>query len=123
MSFYKCGAFFCNKKAAKDFEEKFHGLFDYRVQTADPDRLSYGININGVNKGSAVDEVIKKFNIDKDDTYCFCDGINDVEFVKACKYSYVMKSGDEELKKIAFGIADDVIEDGVYHKLVELGLI
>ena len=89
-----------------------YGIVDYRVQTADPESLSYDINIFGVNKGSAVNVLIDKLGIKKEDTYCFCDGSNDLELVKACINSYVMKNGVDELKRIAFGIADDVIEDG-----------
>lgn len=122
-TFYKCVAHFDNFETAKRFEEEFKGVVDYRAQSADPECLSYDINIIGINKGNAVGEVIKKLGISKDNTYCFCDGTNDIELVKACGNSYVVKNGDESLKKIATGIADDVINDGVYHKLVELGLI
>lgn len=123
VNFYKCCAFFDNHESAQKFEEKFKGLLDYRAQTADPTRLSYDINVIGINKGHGVKEVIKKLNINKEDTYCFCDGTNDLELVEACKNSYVLSNGDEILKKIAYGIAGDVINDGVYHKLVELELI
>lgn len=122
-TFYKCCAFFDNLESAKQFEKEFDGVFDYRAQTADPDRLSYDINILGTSKGNAVNEVISKLNIDKENTYCFCDGTNDIELVKAVKNSYVVSNGDEGLKKIAYGVIGDAIEDGVYHKLVELGLI
>ena len=122
-TFYKCVTHFDNYDMTKRFEEQFKGSVDYRAQTADPECLSYDINIVGINKGNAVDEVIKKLGIDKENTYCFCDGSNDLELVKACGNSYVVKNGDDDLKKIATGIADDVLNDGVYKKLVELGLI
>lgn len=123
VSFYKCCLSFTNLETAMDFEKEFKGIVDYRAQTADPSGLSYDINMLGVNKGSAVDIVINTLGIEKEDTYCFCDGSNDIELVNACKNSYVVKNGDDNLKKIAYGIADDVINDGVYYKLVELGLI
>lgn len=123
VGFYKCSAFFEEHESASKFENKFKGILDYRAQTADPAGLSYDINIIGVNKGSAVKEVIKQLNIQTEDTYCFCDGTNDLELVEACKNSYVVSNGDDGLKKIAYGIAGDVIDDGVYHKLVELNLI
>lgn len=121
--FYKCCLTFTDKETAMDFEKEFKGIVDYRAQTADPSGLSYDINMLGVDKGSAVDVVIDKLGINIEDTYCFCDGSNDIELVEACKNSYVVKNGDEDLKKIAYGLADDVINDGVYYKLVELGLI
>lgn len=123
LAFYKCVAHFDDRISAKRFEEKFKGIVDYRAQTADPECLSYDVNIIGVNKGKAVTEVLNKLEIDKMNAYCFCDGSNDIELAKACGHSYVVKNGDENLKKVATGIADDVINDGVYHKLVELGLI
>ena len=123
VTFYKCCAFFEDRDSAIQFEKEFDGIVDYRAQTADPESLSYDINIFGVNKGSAVNVLIDKLGIKKEDTYCFCDGSNDLELVKACINSYVMKNGVDELKRIAFGIADDVIEDGAYKKLVELDMI
>lgn len=122
-TFYKACVYFENKEKAKDFENEFKGILDYRAQTADPESLAYDVNDIGVNKGSAVDAVLEILGFDKENTYCFCDGTNDIELVKACKNSFVMENGDERLKKIAYGLAKDVLEDGFYYKLVELGLI
>lgn len=123
LVFYKCVAEFKNKETCNRFEDRFKGRLDMRSQTADPSGLAYDINIPGVNKGSAVNAIIDKLSIDINDTYCFCDGTNDIELAKACKYSYVMENGADELKQYAYEIVPSAVDDGVYKKLVEIGLI
>lgn len=119
----KCVVCFKDYNACKRFEERFKDRLDYRVQTADPSGLSYDVNLIGSNKGSAVDIILNTFGFDREDTYCFCDGINDIEMAKACKYSFAMKNGEKALKEITYGIADSAKDDGFYKKLVERGLI
>ena len=121
--FYKCCVFLNNISLRNDFEKKIGPIADARAQTADPEALAYDINEIGINKGFAVNKVIEMLNIDKNNTYCFCDGINDLELIKACKYSYAMENGDDKVKNIAFGQTYSAIKDGVYRKLVEIGLI
>lgn len=122
-TYNKCVVSFNDFKTCKRFEERFKDRLDYRVQTADPTGLSYDINLIGSNKGNAVEIILNTFGFDREDTICFCDGTNDLELAKACKYSFAMANGDEELKKISYGIADSAKNDGVYKKLVERGLI
>ena len=122
--YYKCNIDTKDKNLSKIFEEKFKDRFDCRIQTAGiSGGFTYDVNVIGTNKGNGVRVFLEKMGIDKDNTYCFCDGTNDLELVKACKYSYVMKNGDEGLKKIAYGVCESSIDDGIYKKLVELKLI
>lgn len=123
LKFNKCVADFNNKEICNRFEDRFKGRLDMRVQTADPAGLAYDINIPDINKGSAVNIVIEKLGIYFNDTYCFCDGTNDIELAKACKYSFVMENGADELKQYAYEIVPSAVDDGVYKKLVELGMI
>lgn len=123
LTFYKCVAYFNSKELCMKFENKFKGRLDMRIQTADPTGLAYDINIPGVNKGSAVKLVAEKLGIDFNDTYCFCDGTNDIELAKACKYSFAMGNGADELKRCAYETIPSAVDDGIYKKLVELGMI
>lgn len=123
INFNKCNIIFDTREDALKFEKDFKGLVDYRCHSADPKGVSYDVGLFGINKGTGVNKVSELLNIDPNDTYCFCDGMNDFELAKACKYSFVMNNGDEELKKIAYDIADDVLDEGIYKKLVELKLI
>lgn len=122
--YYKCNIDVGDRNKAKLFEDSFKDLFDCRIQTAGiSGGYTYDVNLIGTNKGKAVSTFLELMNIDKDNTYCFCDGTNDLELVRACKYSYVMENGDESLKKIAYGVCGSSLDDGIYHKLVELNLI
>lgn len=84
---------------------------------------SYDINIKGINKGSGVIEAIKYLNVDINDTYCFADGINDLEMLQIVKHPVVMKNAINELKTYEFEETDDVLDDGFYNYLVSNKLI
>ena len=46
----------------------------------------------GFNKGTAVDILLKKFNIDKDNLYIFGDGSNDIPMLKKTNNAYLVNS-------------------------------
>ena len=61
--------------------------------------------------------------IKREDTYCFGDGINDLEMLQAVGHPVKMANCDEFLKDYDFEVADDVLNDGFYHYLVNNNLI
>lgn len=81
------------------------------------------INPLGINKGVGIKEVLKYFNIEKDNAYAFGDGNNDVEMFDAVKHSIAMDNASDRVKKYASEITLSVREDGFYHALVKHGLI
>ena len=85
--------------------------------------MSYDVNINGVNKGYAAERIMKYLDIKKEDTYCFGDGINDLEMLQAVGHPVIMANADEKLKKYGFEETDDVLNDGFYRYLVDNKLI
>lgn len=85
--------------------------------------MSYDVNINGINKGIGAKRVMEYLNIAKEDSYCFGDGINDLEMLQAVGHPVMMANADERLKKYNFEKADDVLNDGFYHYLVSNKLI
>ena len=85
--------------------------------------MSYDVNINGVNKGCAAEKVMKYLNIDKNNSYCFGDGINDLEMLQAVGHGVMMANADDRLKKYNFEKTDDVLNDGFYRYLVDNKLI
>ena len=111
---------FENEKDCDLFEKEMKGKVDYRKQYG---FTSFDISKNYINKGYGVKKVLEYFNIDKSDAYAFGDGLNDLEFLKEVGNSYCMENGHEKVKAIAKHIAKDVLEDGFYYSLVELGFI
>ena len=69
-----------------------------------------------VNKGLAIKELLKKYEISPEETMAFGDQWNDLEMLKFVKYGYLMGNAEEELKE---KFSDDRItlsndEDGIY---------
>ena len=85
--------------------------------------MSYDVNIKGINKGVAARKVMEHLHIDYEDTYCFGDGINDLEMLQAVRHPVIMANADENLKKYKFETTDDVLQDGFYNYLVSNKLI
>lgn len=84
---------------------------------------SCDVNYKGISKGKAITDILKIKGIAKEDAYAFGDGSNDLEMIQAVKYGFAMANGVAELKKIAFDIADNVLNDGFYQTLLKYGLI
>lgn len=74
-------------------------------------------------KGYGVKEVLRLLNIDKEKSYCFGDGENDLEMFQEVKYPIAMKGYYEKLALYAYDFTEDVINDGVEKGLKKLGLI
>lgn len=102
------------------FEEAMKGKVDYRKQYG---FTSFDISNNYINKGYAVKKVLDYYHINSNDAYAFGDGLNDLEFLKEVGNSFCMENGHEKVKAIAKHIAKDVLEDGFYNSIVELGFI
>ena len=85
--------------------------------------LSFDVNIKGVDKGLGVRKMMEHLGISKEDTYCFGDGINDLEMLQSVGHPVIMANSDERLKTYGFEETDDVLEDGFYRYLIRKGLI
>lgn len=84
---------------------------------------SYDINILGVNKGIGVNKVREHLNIPLEDTYCFGDGINDLEMLQSVGHPVIVKNAHPALKSYGFEETDDVLDDGFYNYLLANKLI
>lgn len=74
------------------------------------------------NKGSAVLEMLKMFDISPEEAMAFGDQWNDLEMLKTVKYGYLMGNATDELKKHfekeKITLTND--EDGIYHIIKDL---
>ena len=77
---------------------------------------------NEVNKGLAIKELLRKYDISPEETMAFGDQWNDLEMLKFVKYGYLMGNATEELKqefsKDKITLSND--EDGIYEVIKEL---
>lgn len=77
----------------------------------------------GVNKGAAVEAVLRHYNIEKQRSFAIGDGDNDRAMFESCGTGIAMGRGDAGLKEIADYITADINSDGVYKALSHYGLI
>lgn len=68
---------------------------------------------NNVNKGTAIKYLLKILNINKENSICFGDSINDIEMFNSVGTSVAMKNSIEEIKNIADYITDTNDNDGI----------
>lgn len=71
------------------------------------------IYLNGVSKAWGITQVINKYGIAYEDTYCFGDGTNDMEMLQAVCHSYAMGNASDEVKAVAKHVCPSIEEDGV----------
>ena len=84
---------------------------------------SYDVNINGIHKGIGAKRVMEYLNIPLENTYCFGDGINDLEMLQSVGHPVIMANSDPKIKGYGFEETDDVLKDGFYNYLVVNKLI
>ncbi len=68
---------------------------------------------NGVNKGVAIQNLMKMFNQVSDNLICFGDGENDIEMFKVCNICVAMDNAFDSLKQHATHITKSNLEDSV----------
>lgn len=68
---------------------------------------------NNVSKGNAIKYLLKVLNINKENSICFGDSINDIEMFKSVGISVAMGNSIKEIKNIADYITDTNDNDGI----------
>ena len=111
---------FDDYKHIEDMKERFNDFLDIVPHATG---RSLDINIKNVSKGSAIKEVLKYFNIDKESAYAFGDGNNDVEMFDEVGHSIAMGNASDYVKSFAKEITDSVTDDGFYNYLVKNEII
>ena len=79
----------------------------------------YEITAKGVNKATAIEEIIKRWGYSMHEVIAFGDGYNDVEMLQAVKYSYAMTNAQEGVRQICRYSAERV--EPVLKKIIEKG--
>lgn len=77
----------------------------------------------GISKINGIDEILKRYQIDRSQTMAIGDGHNDISMIEYCALGIAMGNSMRELKEHADYVTDDIDEDGVYNAFVHYGLL
>lgn len=83
----------------------------------------YDLIRSSVNKGVAVEAVLKHLGISKEKAIAFGDGMNDKEMLRAVGHGFAMANANPDLFQYAKYRTTAVDDNGIYNGLYHLGLI
>lgn len=81
------------------------------------------IGIKGINKYTAIEQVMSHLNIDKINTLAYGDGENDIEMFRCVNYGVAMENAKPKLLKIADEVTYSASNDGIYFSFKKNNLI
>ena len=84
---------------------------------------SFEICALDTSKATGVQKVLEHLNIDKEHSYAFGDGINDIEMLSTVGCGIAMGNADTQVKAIADEVTESVDENGVVRALYRHGLL
>ncbi|GAB6169859.1 Cof-type HAD-IIB family hydrolase [Clostridium carnis] len=88
-----------------------------------PQGISFEMYIKTYTKGYGIEQLINKLGIDREKTYAFGDGENDIEMFQVVKHGIAMGGYHKRLKEYAYDFTEDVENEGIYKGLKKLKLI
>lgn len=81
------------------------------------------LGVKDIDKGKAVDALLRHLGASQADTIAFGDAKVDIPMLEYCAVGVAMGSGGEEIRAMADLVTDGVNEDGLYHAFETLGLL
>lgn len=113
------GCLGCDLKQLELFNQRFNGkCIAVRIDDFSSDLMLYGVN-----KKSAVEVLMNRLDISRDECIAFGDNMNDKELLQYAGIGVCMGNGCEELKKIADYVTEGMWEDGIWNALHHFRLI
>ncbi len=100
-----------------DFQSVIDDLKDEVILNEHIPHPSADATILGVDKGHGIDYILDYFQIEKDNSYAFGDGSNDLCMFDHVGYSIAMGNAIEALKKEATYVTSSIYQDGIYNAL------
>lgn len=81
------------------------------------------MGVKDIDKGKAIDALLKHLGASQADTIAFGDAKVDIPMLEYCAVGVAMGSGGKEIRAMADLVTDGVDEDGLYHAFEKLGLL
>ena len=95
-------------------QEDFNQVFNGRVQAVSSGYGCLDIIQDGIHKAWALQELLKRWDIDSEEIMAFGDSENDVEMLELAGVAYAMENADDKAKAVATDIAPANSQGGVY---------
>ncbi|MBS3680739.1 Cof-type HAD-IIB family hydrolase [Ornithinibacillus massiliensis] len=81
------------------------------------------LSVPGINKATAITTVLEYLNLDRNDTFGYGDGMNDLEMIEFVQHGIAVGNAKEALKQAADDITDTHDEHGIFNSFRKYGLI
>ncbi len=81
------------------------------------------LSVPGIHKATAIEKLLNHLQIDKQHTYAYGDGLNDLEMLEYVQYGIAMGNAKEPVKLAADDITDTHDEHGIYNSFKKYGLL
>lgn len=81
------------------------------------------LSVKNIDKGHAVDVLLKHLGASIEDTFAFGDAKVDIPMLKKCAVGVAVASGGDEIKAAADYVTDSVDDDGIYNAFKHFHLI
>lgn len=101
-----------------NYIENFPGL---RFTRSNP--IMFDVIKNGTSKATGIQRIADHYQVDLDQTYAFGDHLNDIEMLQVVGHGVAMGNALDEVKSISDRVTLAVDQGGIYHGLLDLGII
>ncbi|MFD2215465.1 HAD family hydrolase [Metabacillus endolithicus] len=81
------------------------------------------LSVPGIHKATAIEKLLQHLKIDKEHTFAYGDGLNDLEMLEYVQYGIAMGNAKIAVKKVADDITDSHNDHGIYNSFKKYGLI
>ena len=81
------------------------------------------ISLIGINKATAIEKVLTRLNITKENAFAYGDSYNDIEMLQFVQHGIAMGNAHEKVKSVADDITETVDENGIYNSFEKYGFI
>ncbi|MEI2406184.1 HAD family hydrolase [Niallia taxi] len=81
------------------------------------------ISLLGINKATAIEKVLARLNITKENAFAYGDSFNDIEMLQFVQHGIAMGNAHEIVKSVADDVTEAVDENGIYNSFEKYGLI
>lgn len=86
---------------------------NWAINAYDQDHIRMDVHLPGFSKGTACQYLYQYLHIEKEDSYAFGDGQNDIEMLQLVGHGIAMKNATKEIQEIADDVTDTVDNDGI----------